>query len=77
MFASWPTASMIRRQMPPDRHAGVVTIRRELVSPSSAFRLDVVVLSRSVLEFVWRGLRLDKDIRSGSEVNRLVSELLG
>jgi hypothetical protein len=35
------------------------------------------VLSQSVLEFVWRGLRLDKDIRSGSEVNRLVSELLG
>jgi hypothetical protein len=34
------------------------------------------VLSRSVLEFVWRGLRLDKDIGSGSEVNRLVSELL-
>jgi len=77
MLASCPKASMIRRQMPPDRHAGVVTIRRELVSPSSAFRLDVVVLSRSVLEFVWRGLRLDKDIRSGSEVNRLVSELLG
>jgi hypothetical protein len=38
---------------------------------------DGVVLSQSVLEFVWRGLRLDKDIRSGSEVNRLVSELLG
>jgi hypothetical protein len=37
----------------------------------------IVVLSQSVLEFVWRGLRLDKDIRSGSEVNRLVSELLG
>jgi len=38
---------------------------------------DGKVLSRSVLEFVWRGLRLDKDIGSGSEVNRLVSELLG
>ena len=33
--------------------------------------------SRCVLEFVWRGLRLDEDIGSGSEVNRLVSELLG
>jgi hypothetical protein len=35
------------------------------------------VPSRCVLEFVWRGLRLDEDIGSGSEVNRLVSELLG
>jgi len=42
----------------------------------SAIELDFTVLSRSVLEFVWRGLRLDKDIGSGSEVNRLVSELL-
>ena len=41
------------------------------------FTADHGVLSQSVLEFVWRGLRLDKDIRSGSEVNRLVSELLG
>ena len=53
--------------------------------PRSAFRHCVAgglyptgwVLSRSVLEFIWRGLRLEKDIRSGSEVNRLVSELMG
>src|SRR5215471_10286990 len=31
------------------------------------------VPSRFVLEFVWRGLRFDEDIGSGSEVNRLVS----
>jgi 6-phosphogluconolactonase len=43
----------------------------------NVWNLDAGVLSQSVLEFVWRGLRLDKDIRSGSEVNRLVSELLG
>ena len=35
------------------------------------------LLSRFVLEFVWRGLRLNEDIGSGSEVNRLVSELVG
>ena len=35
------------------------------------------VLSRSVLEFVWRGTPLDKDIGSGSEVNRLVGKFLG
>jgi hypothetical protein len=29
------------------------------------------------LEFVWRGLRFDEDTGSGSEVNRLVSELVG
>jgi hypothetical protein len=29
-----------------------------------------------VLEFVWRGLRLDEDIGSRSQVNRLVSEFL-
>ena len=28
-----------------DRHAGDVAIRRELVGPSSAFRLDVVVVA--------------------------------
>src|SRR6266850_4684993 len=43
----------------------------ETVPPQSA------VPSRFVLEFVWRGLRLDEDIGSGSEVNRLVSELVG
>ena len=40
-------------------------------------RIRVGVPSRCVLEFVWRGLRLDEDIGSGSEVNRLVSELPG
>ena len=35
-----------------------------------------VVPSRFVLEFVWRGLRLNEDIGSGSEVNRLVGELV-
>ena len=35
------------------------------------------VPSQFVLEFAWRGLRLYKDIGSGSEVNRLVSELMG
>jgi hypothetical protein len=39
--------------------------------------LAKLVPSRCVLEFVWRGLRLDEDIGSGGEVNRLVSELLG
>jgi len=34
------------------------------------------VPSRFVLEFVWRGLRLNEDIGSGSEVNRLVGELV-
>jgi hypothetical protein len=34
------------------------------------------VPSQCVLEFVWRGVRLDEDIGSGSAVNRLVSELL-
>jgi hypothetical protein len=38
---------------------------------------DNRVPSRCVLEFVWRGLRLDEDIGSGREVNRFVSELLG
>src|SRR5215831_8582180 len=34
------------------------------------------VPQRFVSEFVWRGLRFDEDIGSGSEVNRLVSELV-
>jgi hypothetical protein len=34
------------------------------------------VPSRFVLEFVWRGLRLDEDTESGSKVNRLISEFL-
>ena len=34
------------------------------------------VLSRFVLELAWRGLRPDKNIRSGGEVNRRVSELV-
>lgn len=32
------------------------------------------VPSRFVLEFVWRALRLNEDIKSGSKVNRLVGE---
>ena len=35
------------------------------------------VLSRSVLEFDWHGLRLDEDTWSGSKVNRLIDEFLG
>jgi hypothetical protein len=38
---------------------------------------NLLVPSRFVLEFVWRGLRSEEDTGSGSEVNRLVSELLG
>ena len=49
-------------------------------NPASSFftllsdRLPVP--SRFVVEFVWRSLRLNEDIGSGSEVNRLVSELV-
>jgi hypothetical protein len=39
--------------------------------------LERGVPSRFVLEFDWRGLRLDEDIGSGSKVNRLIGELLG
>jgi hypothetical protein len=35
------------------------------------------VPSRFVLEFDWRGLRLDQNIGSSSEVNRRVDEFLG
>ena len=35
------------------------------------------VPSRFVLEFDWRGLRLDEDTWSGSKVNRLIGEFLG
>src|SRR5260370_22615828 len=35
------------------------------------------VPSRFVLEFDWRGLRLDEDPWSGSKVNRLIGEVLG
>jgi len=35
------------------------------------------VLSRSVLEFDWHGLRLGEDTWSGSKVNRLIDEFLG
>ena len=37
----------------------------------------VLVPSRFVLEFDWRGLRLDEDTWSGSKVNRLIGEFLG
>jgi hypothetical protein len=33
--------------------------------------------SRFVLEFDWRGLRLDEDTWSGSKVNRLIGEFVG
>src|ERR1700757_2639040 len=50
-------------------------------SPYTKFRTlprkDDEVPSRFGLEFVWRGLRFDEDMGSGSEVNRLVSELAG
>jgi hypothetical protein len=36
-----------------------------------------MVPSRFVLEFDWRGLRLDEDTWSGSKVNRLIGEFLG
>ena len=35
------------------------------------------VPSRFVLEFDWRGLRLDEDTWSGSKVNRRIGEFLG
>jgi hypothetical protein len=35
------------------------------------------VPSRFVLEFDWRGLRLDEDTWSGSKVNRLIGEFVG
>jgi hypothetical protein len=35
------------------------------------------VPSRFVLEFDWRGFRLDEDTWSGSKVNRLIGEFLG
>jgi len=34
------------------------------------------VPSRFVLEFDWRGLRLDEDTWSGSKVNRLIGEFV-
>jgi hypothetical protein len=43
-------------------------------SPAS---MSMLVPSRFVLEFDWRGLRLDEDIGSGSKVNRLIGEFLG
>jgi hypothetical protein len=39
--------------------------------------LEGEVPSRFVLEFDWRGLRLDEDTWSGSKVNRLIGEFLG
>ena len=39
--------------------------------------LLLVVPSRFVLEFDWRGLRLDEDTWSGSKVNRLIGEFVG
>ena len=42
MFASWPTASMIRRQT---ALAVVITGLREFVDPSSAFHLGVVAVA--------------------------------
>jgi hypothetical protein len=38
---------------------------------------DQQVPSRFVLEFDWRGPRLDEDTWSGSKVNRLIGEFLG
>jgi len=35
------------------------------------------VPSRFVLEFDWRGLRLNEDTWSGSKVNRLIGEFVG
>jgi hypothetical protein len=35
------------------------------------------VPSRFVLEFDWRGLRLEEDTWSGSKVNRLIGEFVG
>ena len=37
----------------------------------------LLVPSRFVLEFDWRGLRLDEDTWSGSKVNRLIGEFVG
>src|SRR6516225_5782908 len=39
--------------------------------------VDDEVPSRFVLEFDWRGFRLDEDTWSGSKVNRLIGECLG
>ena len=39
--------------------------------------IRVQVPSRFVLEFDWRGFRLDEDTWSGSKVNRLIGEFLG
>ena len=40
-------------------------------------RLGHTAPSRFVLEFDWRGLRLDEDTWSGSKVNRLIGEFVG
>src|SRR5260370_9114002 len=45
--------------------------------PRARTKPVVGVPSRFVLEFNWRGLRLDEDTWSGSEVNRLIGEFLG
>jgi len=53
------------------------TIERPPAPELRAWDPQLSVPSRFVLEFDWRGLRLDEDTRSGSKVNRLIGEFLG
>jgi hypothetical protein len=59
--------------MPP----GILTVSSDNVVCDSGLPDAVEVPSRFVLEFDWRGLRLDEDTWSGSKVNRLIGEFLG
>ena len=47
------------------------------ISEGKLISSQIRVPSRFVLEFDWRGLRLDEDTWSGSKVNRLIGEFLG
>jgi hypothetical protein len=65
----------------PDIHAVTIAAtqpkRLYACTAREVFTSSNLVPSRFVLEFDWPGLRLDEDIGSSSEVNRLGGEFLG
>src|ERR1700730_2407420 len=66
-------------EMMPPAQTGYLAVAcfRERRSRNFNETIYLRVLSRSVLEFDWHGLRLGEDTWSGSKVNRLIDEFLG
>jgi hypothetical protein len=59
------------------KRAGRIEERDGKLYATQSTETEQRVPSRFVLEFDWRGLRLDEDTWSGSKVNRLIGEFLG